>query len=125
MSQGMGPQPGFCRLQSELYFVMVFNIFKPCSILLGRFVLMFTHYSFLTVSAHMPSLCHTAPAALSPARGTAPWALRSDPPPCPCPSSPRGAEGSAPCPPCHCRDPNLAWRLAWSCMAVRWPVPRS
>lgn len=37
---------------------MVFNIFKPCSILLGRFVLMFTHYSFLTVSAHMPSLCH-------------------------------------------------------------------
>lgn len=41
------PEPGFCSLQLELYFVMVFKFFKSCSIFLGRFMLVFTHYNFL------------------------------------------------------------------------------
>lgn len=35
------PEPGFCSLQLELYFAMVFKTFTSCSIFLGRFMLMF------------------------------------------------------------------------------------
>lgn len=70
------PEPGFCSLQLELYFAMVFKTFTSCSIFLGRFMLMFLPTTiFFKMEAHISPPCHYCTHHPVPARDCLPGAI--------------------------------------------------